>query len=371
MSRFTYCTTHLLTGQLLSTVELSSFYWDESFNQPGSGLATARYDVPSTIPENFPDWSCALWVLEDGVPIWGGIVGKTQPRGNTRVVSIPVVGFFEYYRNRFLRSAAGMAYGNSINNLDIKWDNVDQFRIFLDCINHAHTFLDGDIGVGVEFAALSGVLRTAIWEKSTVKRLGVLLEEYMAATDGFSYRQVYHIANGLPAVRFKLEYPVRTSVVDTPLVFQPEYIGIETRSEQNSVDFGGASGDYASTTGTDFTGDIDIIVSYITTDWTPAAIETLDSEWGAPGNKRFRFQLLTTGHLRFEWTEDGTTVKQENSDYAVSFTSGAGIVRVTLDVDNGAGDYRIDFYESTDGIVWTPRNDPPPDPFEPTFSVLF
>ena len=374
LDRFQFLTTNLLTGQVLSIVELSSIYWDEIYNQPGSALATARFDLPTTIPENFPDWAGALWVLEDGTPIWGGIIGKTQPRGGTRVLSIPVIGFFEYYRNRFLRSAAGMAYGTSDTGELIVWDEIDQFRIFKDCIDHVHTFTDGDIGVGVSWDALSGILLTSKWRKSTVKRVGPLLEEQMAGVDGYEYRQVYSVSNDIPQVSFKLEYPILSNTLDEPLRFQPEYTVDEVQTVQRALDVGGSSGDYASAGDvTAITGDIDITVKYWPSTWTPAAIETLRSKWGSAGNRSFRFQLLTTGHLRFEWTTDGTNINQEDSDYAVSIANGnPGTVRITIDVDNGDGNYRVEFYESEDdGITWSALNDPADDLYASTYSVLY
>ena len=194
-----------------------------------------------------------------------------------------------------------------------------------------------------------------------------------AQVDGFEYRQVYSFVNGRPTVSFKLEYPLHSNVLDAPLVFAPEYTTTETISQQNALDVGGSSGDYASAgDATAITGDIDVIVQYLTDDWTPSAIETLCSKWGSAGNRSWRFQLLTTGHLRFEWSVDGTAITQEDSDNTVSFTDGAGTVRVALDVDNGASDYHIQFYESDDdGVTWSKLNDPETDPFESTFSVVF
>jgi hypothetical protein len=101
------------------------------------------------------------------------------------------------------------------------------------------------------------------------------------------------------------------------------------------------------------TGDIDIRVKLAMDDWTPAAQTAIAARYGGAGSRGFFFAIGATGTIDFNWTTDGTTNIQKVSS-ATGFTDGtAGWVRVTLDVDNGAGGYTWTAYTSTDGDTWT------------------
>lgn len=76
-----------------------------------------------------------------------------------------------------------------------------------------------------------------------------------------------------------------------------------------------------------------------------------------------RIWLFGTGYdgkMRFYWTEDGSTWKNYTSTNDLPFSDGdAAWLRVTMDVDNGAGGYDLEFYTSTDttndpdAVSWT------------------
>lgn len=370
LDEYTFLVTDLLTGDILDVVELGSFYWEEIYNRPGAGLATARFDLPTTTPENFKDWSNALWAVKDGVIQWGGIIGKVQRRGGTRVISVPVHGFFEYFRNRFLRDDTGMTFGNVVRVSDIEWRNVDQFHVFKDMIDHAQSFTDGDIGIGVEWDALSGQPVTMIYRKFTVKEIGAALTTLSARLNGFDFRQVYRFEDGKPRCNFKLTSPPHSTTRDVTLLFQTERSSTRVDTVRRALDLSGAIGTYAN--GGDVTkvaGDIDIIVSARLDDWSSGSVQTLRSKWSATdGNRSWRFTLLGDGRLRFQWTTNGFSATQTavNGLTAVSFGNGEeGTVRVTLD----ASEDRVTFYESTDGgTTWLSLTS---DPYEATFPELY
>lgn len=119
----------------------------------------------------------------------------------------------------------------------------------------------------------------------------------------------------------------------------------------------GTSGNYVSTpdhADLDITGDLDLRVRVAPDDWTPSANSTLISKWGTSGEFSYNFDLKTTGELRLSWSTDGTAASSESSTAATGATDGAvKWVRVTLDVDNGAGAYEVKFYTSDDGETWT------------------
>lgn len=125
----------------------------------------------------------------------------------------------------------------------------------------------------------------------------------------------------------------------------------------------GISGNYASTPDSvlnSITGDIDIRVCVKLDDWTPAVQGTFIAKNVGDPNRSYRFTILTNGSLQWEsWPTGivaGGTLTQSSSIAASTvFADGAiGWVRVTLDVDNGAGGNDVRFYTSIDGLVWNP-----------------
>jgi len=97
-------------------------------------------------------------------------------------------------------------------------------------------------------------------------------------------------------------------------------------------------------------GDLDLRVKFAAADWTPAVSGTILARFGNPGDCLFRFGVTDAGLLSFNWSTDGTNSQTTAvSTSALGFADGATAwVRVTLDIDNGAGGHDIKFYESTD-----------------------
>lgn len=116
------------------------------------------------------------------------------------------------------------------------------------------------------------------------------------------------------------------------------------------------SGQFASTSDSaalSVTGDIDIKVKASLIDWTPAVQNTLIHKYGTAGQRSFWFDVTTGGSLRFRNSSDGTAAIDTISD-PLGFTDGTTKwVRVTMDVNDGAGNRVVKFYTSDDGLTWT------------------
>lgn len=116
----------------------------------------------------------------------------------------------------------------------------------------------------------------------------------------------------------------------------------------------GTVGNYAQTPDSaaiDIVGDIDIRVRAAADDWTPAGFQHFMSKrpGGAQDSWLFRLVSGSTGRLDFEWTADGSTFLGGQSTASPAVLDGSPIwVRVTLDVDNGAGGRDVKFYTSPD-----------------------
>jgi hypothetical protein len=102
----------------------------------------------------------------------------------------------------------------------------------------------------------------------------------------------------------------------------------------------------------DVTGDIDIRVRVALDDWTTPTQNTFVSK-ESPGDRAYSFYSVG-GALSFSWSVDGNTIIVNAS--TIGYTPAAGTlswVRVTHDIDNGAGGNTTTFYTSSDGITWT------------------
>jgi len=133
----------------------------------------------------------------------------------------------------------------------------------------------------------------------------------------------------------------------------------------------GITGNYASTPDSaalSITGDIDIRIKVSLNDWTP------NTEHGVPlvykwhngiepfSNMSYSFWVRgdlhvqgVAGHLAYAWSANGADPTTEKySGVAVGALDGSiKWLRVTHDVDNGAGGNDIKFYTSDDGVTWT------------------
>lgn len=127
------------------------------------------------------------------------------------------------------------------------------------------------------------------------------------------------------------------------------------------LDLPGTAGSYASTpdnSAVSITGDIDIRARITLTDWTPnAASFTIAAKWTESTNQRsyvFQIQGAGNGNLMFFWSTTGTDTPGEISTSSTGFIHGSTHwVRVTLDVNDGAGNYVVRFYTSENGSAWT------------------
>ncbi|NNJ04143.1 hypothetical protein HHX38_08345 [Streptomyces sp. PKU-MA01144] len=117
----------------------------------------------------------------------------------------------------------------------------------------------------------------------------------------------------------------------------------------------GAVADIASTPDTaalDIVGDIDVRIE-ATADWWSSTPQVLIGKWGADGQRSWMVRIYQ-GQLRWIHTPDGTTASQRFANWVLPGLPRRAALRVTVDVDNGAGGWSPSLYwaESLDG-PWT------------------
>lgn len=134
------------------------------------------------------------------------------------------------------------------------------------------------------------------------------------------------------------------------------------------ISFPGAATDYASTVDTaelSIVGNIEIVAKVTLDDWSPTTGTVILSKAVNSTNRGYVFDVQdATGKLRLQWTEGGGTSIAQVSTAGFLFTDGdTGWVKATLDVDNDASGYDLDFFKSSDttddpdSVNWTKVGD--------------
>ncbi|MGY0060866.1 hypothetical protein ACWY4P_30700 [Streptomyces sp. LZ34] len=142
---------------------------------------------------------------------------------------------------------------------------------------------------------------------------------------------------------------------------------VSVRAGSNALDLPQGASAYASTpdvSALDITGDIDIRVDGTLTNWLSPETNTLNTtvlvaKLGPAGNKSWMLAVRDYG-LYFEWSPDGSTVLSAGSTLPLpAGPDTRTAVRVTLDVDNGAGGRTATFYTASSmGGTWAQLGDP-------------
>lgn len=91
----------------------------------------------------------------------------------------------------------------------------------------------------------------------------------------------------------------------------------------------------------DIVGDIDVRVE-ATADWERVPVQNLLGKWTATGNQRSWILQLNNGNLYFRWSENGTATLF--GSYPLPVLPPRAALRVTLDVNDGAGGLALAFY---------------------------
>jgi len=130
-------------------------------------------------------------------------------------------------------------------------------------------------------------------------------------------------------------------------------------SSAGLVGYGLNNGSYASTPDSaalDIVGDIEITARMQPTSWALGTNQGIVGKRQSAGQLSFVFSMLS-GKPSLNWTTDGTTVNTAACLTAVPFTTEAGWVRMTFDVDNGASGKTTTFYTAPDSATeptsWT------------------
>lgn len=138
---------------------------------------------------------------------------------------------------------------------------------------------------------------------------------------------------------------------------------IRVALHQNALNLTGAANSRASTpdhASLDITGDIDIRVKVSMDDWTPAeSAQAFVGKAGFSFSSYYFAMTAFTQRLSLSWHDAANDPELADATEETGFEDGSvHWVRVTLDVDNGAGGHTVTFYTSENGSVWSRLGDP-------------
>ncbi len=128
----------------------------------------------------------------------------------------------------------------------------------------------------------------------------------------------------------------------------------------NYLSLAGAAGDYASSPDSaalDIVGDIDIRVRVAISNLSAFGRQTFVSKWTTAGNQR-SYLMRWDGigqQVAFSYSPDGiATTSITVPATGITLTNNEAVwLRMTYDVDNGAGGSLLSLYGSDDGVTWT------------------
>lgn len=198
------------SGQI-KTKDLALADWSngEVLNRPGSLQGMLGLTDQDCNEQILSPWRTAIYRVRDSTVEWGGILVPPTLGVGDAAISVGCFGWLGYWDHRSIR-------------IDRQFSATDQFEIFQTLINDAQDegeFGPGwDLGITVEWDALSGVLRDALEDYRFFqgKNLGEALRQLAALDDGFDYAMQYEIDASTDRINktIQLFYPRKGRTTD-------------------------------------------------------------------------------------------------------------------------------------------------------------
>jgi hypothetical protein len=155
----------------------------------------------------------------------------------------------------------------------------------------------------------------------------------------------------------------RLSPVDIIIARTDASANTLTVAPYSGLFFTGAAGSYLTTpdtTALSITGDIEL-EAFLVGNYTAGVNQYITSKWLSAGNQRsYILGVDLTGHIVFFWSDNGTAFTQATSTIVLPVANYSAVgIKVSFDVDNGAGGNTATFYYSTDPTLpWTQLGTP-------------
>lgn len=203
MATWRYIAADLRTNALLGELPLTDVSFSEVLNGAGEFSATLPLNVSAATSASSTSSAAqlltassqpertALYVLRNGVPVWGGIVWKRR-RSKGRPAQLGGASFWSFFRLQHLRTLQSFTA-------------VDQLAIARAIITATQAAPGANIGVTVG-AETSGIVRSSTFQPWELKQSAEAVEEFAAMDVGFDF--AIDVLPGLQKV-LTLSYPRR------------------------------------------------------------------------------------------------------------------------------------------------------------------
>ncbi|MCF2531756.1 hypothetical protein [Yinghuangia soli] len=144
----------------------------------------------------------AVWLEQDGRIAWGGILWTRTPTTDDRGrASMPIQAatFESYFDHRILYDSLSAT-------------GTDQLAIARQLVDYAQAVTGGDIGIEVDPAQMSGVLRDRTYSRYDHGRVRAVLDQLASVEDGFEWLvQPWRDDAGIRHKSLRLGYPRLTA----------------------------------------------------------------------------------------------------------------------------------------------------------------
>lgn len=195
-------------GAVRAEVPLASSTVTHRLNAPGSFTGTISCRHPAATAANLDTENTLLVATRDDVVMFAGPLLGADLELDSDNIALRCDGAWNLVRRRSLRSAAGMTYGTAVNG-EVTFAGVEQFDIVADLFAHMQSISGGDLGITVAAAGPSGVSRDRTYEADKGKKVGDLVEQLAAVSDGFDWQLEAGGTVDDLELTLRLSYPLR------------------------------------------------------------------------------------------------------------------------------------------------------------------
>lgn len=150
----------------------------------GSLTAGISQFSPGATRANLDTENTLIVATRDGVVMSVCQLLEAERQMGSNTVALTCDGYWSFARARHIRNVQGMTYGTLAAG-EVRFDQVDQFRIVADLVAHMQSI--EDLGITVSYDALSGVLRDRSYEADKGKSVGEAIEQLSDVDNGFDW----------------------------------------------------------------------------------------------------------------------------------------------------------------------------------------
>jgi hypothetical protein len=227
MAEYSYLVADLAGGDLLDELPLSGVSFSTQLNDAGDFRAQLvlgdsrlnRHDF-SRVTE---PGHTALYVLRDGIPVWGGVLWTSSYASSVHRVDLGAAGFLSYFDHRLVLPAAFDPVSTAVAGVSVSFPDRPELLPgwLVDLAQHAP---GGDIGVQIPEGPAPGDVPVtnppAVYPGSQLKTVGDAVRELTSLDGGPDFVFTVDLGPDRRLVRRLLVAPSSTVPNEIPLLWE-------------------------------------------------------------------------------------------------------------------------------------------------------